>query len=128
LEATWKIAISIDSRKGIPSLKIRRLERLSFRICAGVGCQQGLLLRFSGWRGPCRSPSRDLPPAGAVSGAIAKVTGELALIDPSKIAVSAAAAQLDTRTEGLDTWDYQVRESAEAFWAPWSTTQANTQA
>jgi hypothetical protein len=25
-----------------------------------------------------------------------------------------------TRTEGLDTWDYQARESAEAFWAPWS--------
>jgi AbiU2 len=24
-----------------------------------------------------------------------------------------------TRTEGLDTWDYQCRESAEAFWAPW---------
>ena len=25
-----------------------------------------------------------------------------------------------TRSEGLDTWDYQVRESAEAFWAPWA--------
>jgi hypothetical protein len=24
------------------------------------------------------------------------------------------------RTEGLDTWDYQVRESAAAFWTPWS--------
>jgi hypothetical protein len=24
------------------------------------------------------------------------------------------------RTERLDTWDYQVRESAAAFWAPWS--------
>jgi hypothetical protein len=24
------------------------------------------------------------------------------------------------RTEGLDTWDGQVRESAQAFWAPWS--------
>jgi hypothetical protein len=24
------------------------------------------------------------------------------------------------RTEGLDTWDYQSRASAEAFWAPWS--------
>jgi hypothetical protein len=23
------------------------------------------------------------------------------------------------RTEGLDIWDYQTRESAEAFWAPW---------
>jgi AbiU2 len=23
------------------------------------------------------------------------------------------------RTEGLDTWNYQVRESAEAFWKPW---------
>jgi AbiU2 len=33
-----------------------------------------------------------------------------------------------TRTEGLDTWDYQVRESAEAFWAPWSPKQANPQA
>jgi hypothetical protein len=28
-----------------------------------------------------------------------------------------------TRTEGLDTWDYQVRASAEAFWAPWSQKQ-----
>jgi AbiU2 len=25
-----------------------------------------------------------------------------------------------TRSEGLDTWDFQVRESAAAFWAPWS--------
>jgi hypothetical protein len=25
-----------------------------------------------------------------------------------------------TRTEGLDTWDFQLQESAEAFWAPWS--------
>ena len=32
LEAIWEIAISIDSRKGIPSLKIRRMERLSIRI------------------------------------------------------------------------------------------------
>jgi hypothetical protein len=24
------------------------------------------------------------------------------------------------RTERLDTWDFQLRESAEAFWAPWS--------
>jgi hypothetical protein len=26
----------------------------------------------------------------------------------------------DAARRGLDIWDFQVRESAEAFWAPWS--------
>jgi hypothetical protein len=30
-----------------------------------------------------------------------------------------------TRSEGLNTWDYQVRESAAAFWAPWSQKKGN---
>jgi hypothetical protein len=45
LGATSAIAVSIDSREGVPSLKIRAgLERLGFRIEAGVRCRQGLVL------------------------------------------------------------------------------------
>jgi hypothetical protein len=45
LGATSTIAVSIDSREGVPSLRIRAgLERLGFRIEAGVRCEQGLIL------------------------------------------------------------------------------------
>jgi hypothetical protein len=45
LGATSAIAVSIDSREGVPSLKIRAgLERIGFRIEAGVRCRQGLVL------------------------------------------------------------------------------------
>jgi hypothetical protein len=45
LGATSAIAVSIDSREAVPSLKIRAgLERIGFRIEAGVRCRQGLVL------------------------------------------------------------------------------------
>ena len=45
LGATSAIAVSIDSREGVPSLRIRTgLERLGFRIEAGVRCRQGMVL------------------------------------------------------------------------------------
>ena len=45
LGASAAIAVLIDSREGGSSLKIRtRLERIGFRIEAGVRCQQGLVL------------------------------------------------------------------------------------
>jgi hypothetical protein len=45
LGATAAIAVSIDSREGVPSLRIRAgLERIGFRIEAGVRCRQGLVL------------------------------------------------------------------------------------
>jgi hypothetical protein len=45
LRANSAIAVSIDSREGVPSLKIRAgLERIGFRIEAGVRCRQGLVL------------------------------------------------------------------------------------
>jgi hypothetical protein len=45
LGATSAIAVSIDSREGVPNPKIRAgLERIGFRIEAGVRCRQGLVL------------------------------------------------------------------------------------
>jgi hypothetical protein len=45
LSASAAIAVLIDSRESGISLKIRtRLERMGFRIEAGVRCQQGLVL------------------------------------------------------------------------------------
>jgi hypothetical protein len=45
LGSTASIAVAIDSRESGVSLKVReRLEKLGFRIEAGVRCQQGLVL------------------------------------------------------------------------------------
>jgi len=45
LDVHAAIALSLDSREGIPSLRIHaRLERIGFRIEAGVRCSQMLVL------------------------------------------------------------------------------------